>query len=126
MKQDIVYDFNQREIVTTRGGNLELISGKPALIQRIKKILHTTANRYDVYFDSGYGNCLENLVVGKTLPSAFLASEIEREVKECIGSMEDVKDVSRFSVIRDGARLTISFFVDSIYGSETITEVFAS
>ena len=40
--------------------------------------------------------------------------------------MEDVKDVSRFSVIRDGARLTISFFVDSIYGSETVAEVLES
>ena len=77
-----------------------LITGKTALINRIRKVLHTAANRYAVYFDSGYGNQFEDYLVGKTLPSAFIVS-----------------------VTRDGAAVTIEFKAETIYGTESIKEV---
>lgn len=123
MKYDISFDFDKNEIDTTRSGNIILITGKTALINRIRKVLHTAANRYAAYFDSGYGNQFEDYLVGKTLPSAFIVSEIERIVKDCVGKVEGVTDINSFSVTRDGAAVTIEFKAETIYGTESIKEV---
>ena len=122
MKYDISFDFDKNEVETTRGGNITLITGKTALINRIRKSMHTAANRYKVYFDSGYGNKFEECLVGKTLPSALLLSEIERAVKECIGTIEGVTDIHNFSAERDGSAVIIEFKAETIYGSEDIKE----
>lgn len=121
MKYDISFNFDSGEIDTTRGGNLLLISGRSALICRLQKVLRTAKNRFDVYFDSGFGNDTEECLVGKTYPRAYIAAEVERIVKECAGSLDGVNDIGAFSVSVDGARLEIEFTADTIYGSERVS-----
>ena len=74
MKYDISFDFEKGEVDTTRGGNLSLISGKTALIGRIQKVLRTAKNRFDVYFDSGFGNDTERCLIGKSYPQAYVTA----------------------------------------------------
>lgn len=121
MKYDISFDFEKNEVDTTRGGNLSLISGKTALIGRIQKVLRTAKNRFDVYFDSGFGNDTERCLIGKSYPQTYVTAEVERIVKECVGGLDGVNDIGSFSVRRDGARLEIEFTADTIYGSERIS-----
>lgn len=123
MKQDIFFDFDKNEVRTTRGGNIEFVTGKTALINRIYKVLHTAKDKYKVYFDSGFGNDFEKNLIGKALPSAFVVSEIERCVKECIGALDGINDITNFSAVRDGARVSIKFNIDTDFGAEEISEV---
>ena len=121
MKYDIAFDFEKSDRCLTRGGNMKLVTGKQALLGRILKALYTAKGRFAVYAGTNYGNEIEVSLIGRALPSAYVASEIERIVKDCIGSIEDVNDVNSFAVKRDGALLEIEFTVDTPYGTQDIS-----
>ena len=123
MKYDIFFDFDMGDISCTRDGNLCLAAGKTALGHRIRKVLHTARGRYRVYFNNPYGGEFESLLIGKSLPSAYVEAEVERIVKDCIENMEDVTSVGSFSVRRDGSCIEVEFTVSSIYGDINVKEV---
>lgn len=117
------FDFEAGEFVTGRNGTVEMVCGVMDLKNRIQKILHTPKDRFLIYRDSGYGNRLEELLIGKTLPREYIVSEVERQVKDAVLKNPDVSAVDSFDIVQDGARLSISFRVLSDYGSTEISEV---
>lgn len=120
MKYEIKFDFDKNDIALTRGGNIELATGKTALAMRIKKALVTARNRYKIYFGTDYGNEIEEKLIGRSCPSEYLISEVERIARECISSIDGVSDVGSFVVSRDGDRIDVEFTVDTIYGSDNV------
>ncbi len=117
------FDFEAGEFVTGRNGTVEMVCGVMDLKNRIQKILHTPKDRFLIYRDSGYGNRLEELLIGTTLPREYIVSEVERQVKDAVLKNPDVSAVDSFDIVQDGARLSISFRVISDYGSTEISEV---
>ena len=117
------FDFEAGEFVTGRNGTVEMVCGVMDLKNRIQKILHTPKDRFLIYRDSGYGNRLEELLIGTTLPREYIVSEVERQVKDAVLKNPDVSAVDSFDIVQDGARLSISFRVLSDYGSTEISEV---
>lgn len=117
------FDFEAGEFVAGRNGTVEMVCGVMDLKNRIQKILHTPKDRFLIYRDSGYGNRLEELLIGTTLPREYIVSEVERQVKDAVLKNPDVSAVDSFDIVQDGARLSISFRVLSDYGSTEISEV---
>lgn len=122
MTAEPLFDFDKGEFVFDRGGSVRLVTGQEGLKNWIRKILHTPLGRYRIYGDSGYGNRLEDLLIGKTLPREYLIAEAERIVKETILQHEDVQAVDSFDISIDGSRLTVAFRVQSVYGSMDIDD----
>ena len=118
-----LFDFEKGDFVMERGGAVKLVTGKEELMNWIRKNLHTPVHRYRIYDGSGYGNQLEELLVGKTLPRAYVLAEVQRYVSEAICQHPDVSSVDQFAITQDGARLHISCRVHSVYGSEDFAEV---
>lgn len=110
------FDFETGEFVTGRNGAVTMACGLEGLKNWISKALHTPRGRYRIYGDSGYGNRLEELLVGKTLPREYVIAEAERQVKETLMQNPEIQAVDSFDLRQDGARLDISFRVTSIYG----------
>lgn len=123
MTAEPLFDFEAGEFVTGRNGAVQLVCGLEGLKNWISKILHTPRGRFGIYGDSGYGNRLEELLVGRTLPREYIIAEAERQVKEAILRHPDVQAVDSFDARQDGARLEISFRVASAYGGFEIAEV---
>lgn len=123
MTVEPLFDFETGEFVFGRGGAVRLVSGKEELKNRICKLLHTPRGKYRIYEGTSYGNRLENLLVGKVLPRDYLLSEAERYVREDIGNLPDVTGIDEFAISKDGSRVTISFRVNSVWGTEDFTEV---
>lgn len=118
-----LFDFETGDFVMGRGGAVRLVTGKDELMNWIRKILHTPMNKYRIYEGSSYGSRLEELLVGKVLPKAYVLAEAERYARETITQHPDVYTVDSFGIVQDGSVVTISCRVNSIYGSEDISEV---
>ena len=114
------FDFETGEFVTGRNGAATMACGLEGLKNWIRKVLHTPRGRYRIYGDSGYGNRLEELLVGKTFPREYVIAEAERQVKETLMQNPEIQAVDSFDLRQDGARLDISFRVTSIYGGAEI------
>ena len=117
------FDFEKGEFLIGRNGTITLVTGVEALINWIQKILRTVAGRYRIYFDSGYGNNLENLLIGKSLPRQYIAAEVERTVKDALLQNDEIISADSFSVEQNGAMLSVRFNVSTIYGEAEINEV---
>lgn len=117
------FDFEKGEFLIGRNGTITLVTGVEALINWIQKILRTVAGRYRIYFDSGYGNNLENLLIGKSLPRQYIAAEVERAVKDALLQNDEIISADSFSVEQNGAMLSVRFNVSTIYGEVEIIEV---
>ena len=118
-----LFDFETGDFVMGRGGAVQLVTGRDELMNWIRKTLHTPMNKYRIYEGSSYGSRLEELLVGKVLPKAYVLAEAERYARETITQHPDVYTVDSFGIVQDGSVVTISCRVNSIYGSEDISEV---
>ena len=119
-----LFDFEKGDFVFTRGGEVQLVTGKEELKNQIRKILHTPLGRHKIYEGSRWGTRLEERLVGRRLPREYVKSEVERCICEAVGSLEGVERVDSFDVSHKGSVLTIYFRVHSIYGSFDNEEVF--
>ena len=118
-----IFNFRTGEFDLGRNGAVTLVCGMDGLKNWIQKILHTPRGRYPIYGDSGYGNRLEDLLVGRSLPREYVTAEVERQVKEALLQNPEIHAVDSFDIRQDGARLEISFRVSSVYGNAEMTEV---
>ncbi len=110
------FDFDKNDFVIS-GGKFIMISGKDLLQQKIHKILRTELNKFKIYQGTSYGVPLKTMIIGKTLPSSYVKSELERVISNAVMTLNGVNSVSTFSVLQTGKMLTISFTVESDFGS---------
>ena len=115
--KSFLFDFEKGEFIMQDGKPVE-VTGYEALKMWIKKILYTTANKYDVYIkkdEYGVGDLKE--LVTSNLPFPFIKSEIERTVKETLLKNTAIKFVQNFKFERNKRILNVSFDVITIYGT---------
>lgn len=118
MKDTFLYDFKDCDFVMEDGDPIK-VSGIKALKVWITKILHTQLNRYQIYAGTSYGANIEDLVIGKGYSTAFIQSELRREIETALLQNEDIEYVLDFVLTRDKDKLDISFTVGTVYGEET-------
>ena len=118
MKDTFLYDFKACDFVMDDGDPVK-VSGIEALKAGITKILHTQLNRYQIYAGTSYGANIEDLVIGKGYSTAFIQSELRREIETALLQNEDIEYVSDFVLTREKDKLDISFTVGTVYGEET-------
>ena len=118
MKDTFLYDFKVCDFVMDDCDPVK-VSGIEALKVWITKILHTQLNRYQIYAGTSYGANIEDLVIGKGYSTAFIQSELRREIETALLQNEDIEYVSDFVLTREKDKLDISFTVGTVYGEET-------
>lgn len=102
----------------TIGFNLEsnsytgLIDKREALIQAIYLMLNTEKSVYPI-FPHWYGLETKDLY-GKS--ADFVASELERRIKECLLTDDRISEVRDFSYVIEKGNLSLNYTIISIFG----------
>ena len=118
MKDTFLYDFKVCDFVMEDGDPVT-VSGVDALKVWIEKILRTQLNRYEIYTDTGYGANIEDLVVGKGYSTAFVQSELKREIETALLRNDDIENVNSIVLSREKDLLTVEIALETVYGEET-------
>ena len=58
-------------------------------------------------------------MIGKGYSTAFIQSELKREIETALLQNDDIEYVSDFVLTREKDKLDISFTVGTVYGEET-------
>lgn len=112
--RSFLFDFKKGDFVL-KDGKFVVIEGKEALKQWIEMTIRTERFKFRVYEGTDYGIQLEDLI-GSSYPKAFIEAEMEREISEALTSHAAIQAISNFFLVRDGAKATISFQVESSEG----------
>ena len=109
-----------------RDGRLVKVQDNEALKIWIAKILKTEKYRYLIYERSDkneYGVIIEDLLVGRDYPQAFIESELKREIEAAMLKHPLISSLSDWQIQKANPFLNISFKVNTINGSSFIQEV---
>ena len=117
------------EILPTKTFRLDMENGRiigsiddsEAVMQFIKKVLDTSKYAYEIY-DWYYGNQL-NLLAGQ--PYEYVVARVPKIIEEALCCDDRVTGVRDFTFTKTELdSCTVSFYVDTIYGSQKVeTEV---
>lgn len=116
MKNTYNFDFNQGEFVMS-GGAVAVLTGVDALMLWIDKTIRTQFERYSIYGDKSYGANIEDLIIGKSYGFDFVESELKREIDTALLRHEDILGMDKFSVVKRGTVLEVSFTLKTVYGN---------
>jgi phage baseplate assembly protein W len=119
MGKSFLFDFDKGDFVLVNGGLVEA-DLKTSIKVWIQKILRTELNRYKIYEGSEYGIQLEDLI-GSSLSSAFIDSEIKREVNEKLTLHPKIDYLSEFNIDKSNTTMKISFKV-VVISDETLDQ----
>jgi hypothetical protein len=98
-----------------RDGKLIVLTGLEYLKVWIQKAIRTIKDTL-TYEGTEYGSGHDSLI-GSNFNPAFAQSEYARMIRECLLQNDAITRVDNFTFSQSGARLTISFEVQSIYGT---------
>lgn len=93
----------------------EIVEGKGAIKVWIWLALQTPRYRYYAY-TWDYGIEYEELI-GQGYTDEYIETEVRRMTEDCLLVHEDIQSILDFEVNRKGDILTLSFVVDTIYGT---------
>ena len=116
MKNTYNFDFNQGEFVIL-GGAVAVLTGVDAIRLWIDKTIRTQFGRYYTYGDKSYGANIEDLIIGKSYGFDFVESELKREIETALLRHEDILGMDKFSVVKRGTVLEVSFTLKTVYGN---------
>ena len=103
-----LYDFNHGRYVVKDGKIVEC-SQEEAVRQWVGFLVKTAADKFDVYDGTDFGTYIENYIGYKD--TAFVASEIKREVEEKALDNRAIESIEDFQFKKEGDKLTISLTV---------------
>ena len=109
-KKSYLYDFTIGDFVV-RDGKLVECDGLTAVKIWIEKILRTEKGHFEIYDGTEYGCHLEDLIIGNTYTSAFIESELKREIEDALLQHPDITTVTDFNITRNTNTLTIEMKV---------------
>ena len=112
------WDFGVNDFKRKDGKLIEL-TGLDYLKVWIHKALRTVKDTL-IYKGTEYGSGHDSLI-GANFKPAFAQSEYVRMIRDCLLQNDAITRVENFTFSQSGSRLTISFDVQSIYG--TLREV---
>ena len=116
MKNTYNFDFKQGEFVMS-GGSVAVLVGVDALMLWIDKTIRTQLGRYSIYNGKNYGANIEDLIIGKSYGFDFVESELKREIETALLRHEDILGMDKFSVVKRGTVLEVSFTLKTVYGN---------
>ena len=116
MKNTYNFDFKQGEFVMS-GGDVAVLTGVDALMLWIDKTIRTQLGRYSIYDGKNYGANIEDLIIGKSYGFDFVESELKREIETALLRHEDILGMDKFSVVKRGTVLEVSFTLKTVYGN---------
>ncbi len=92
-----------------------IVEGKEAVKVWIWLALQTPRYRYYIY-TWDYGNEFEDLI-GQGYTEEYIEAEAQQMTEDCLLVNEDIQGITEFSVSMEKDTLTVSFTVDTLYGS---------
>lgn len=125
MGTSFLFDFAQGDF-TVRDGRLVKIQNNEAIKFWISKILQTEKYRYLIYERADkneYGVILEDLLIGRDYPPAFIESELKREITAALLKHPQIRSLSDWKIEKNNPQLKISFKVNLINDSTFQQEV---
>lgn len=114
--KSFLFDFETGDFVI-KDGKLVEITELEALKTWISKVLRTTKDKFDIYLDTDYGITNLKELINKDFPFAFIKAEVEKEITETLLKNSNVNSVIDFEFTRESEKLTVSFTVNSAYGT---------
>jgi len=108
--KSFLFDFGRGDFVLL-DGKLQIAEDVTALKVWIEKILRTKRDEYAIYAGTPYGSRFDDLVIGSVYPSAFVDSELRREVEEALIQNPQIITISDFEVDRSASGCIVSFSV---------------
>lgn len=103
-----LYDFDRGRYVV-RDGKIIECTQKEAVRQWVGFLVKTAADKFDVYDGTDFGTYIENYIGHKD--TAFVSSEIKREVEEKALDNRAIESIEDFQFKKEGDKLTISLTV---------------
>lgn len=97
-----------------------IISGLDVIKQRVRIILGTNRYYYPQYsWDHG---CELEALIGKNYDLDYIKTEAKRMVSEALMDEDYIDSITDFDAAVDGVRLTVSFTMNTIYGSTEVEQ----
>lgn len=107
------FDTGQHRVVD---GAVKECDELTAIKQWLELMVKTTLDKFLVYKDTGFGTSAEKFIGRRTLPKGFVASELEREIKESCLLNPAIERADDFSVTRTTRGMQIAFTAYLING----------
>ena len=114
-----LFDFDTGRYVI-RDGKLIECTQEEAVRQWVGFLVKTAAERFAVYEGTEFGTYIENYIGYKD--TAFVASEIKREIEEKAELNRAIEEITDFTHEKDGSRLRIHLTVIMREGEEVEVE----
>jgi phage baseplate assembly protein W len=108
--KSFLFDFTTGDFIVQNGKLVEC-DGTEAIKVWIEKILRTEKDRFEVYADIKYGCRLEDLLIGSSYPTAFIESEMRREIEDALLQNSSIASISGFSIERAEGSTNVTFTV---------------
>lgn len=89
-----------------------------AIRQWLQLMVNTALDKFQVYKDTGFGTSAEKFIGRRTLPQGFIASELEREIKESCLLCPAIDRAGNFKITRSTRGMQIAFTVYLVNGNE--------
>lgn len=112
IKPSFMFDFKKGEFILINGSPVK-VEGIEALKVWIEKNLRTEKFRFKVYEGKDYGTSIEDLI-GQNLPTAFVESELQREVNESLLTHPIIDSLSNFEFAKEKSTLKVKFTVNLV------------
>lgn len=113
-----LFDFKKNRYVI-KDGKITECTQEEAIRQWVGFLVKTAAEKFDVHKETGFGTYIENYIGYKD--TAFVGSEIKREVEEKAPENRAISSIEDFEYSKEGDRMKISLRV--IMVDETEVEV---
>lgn len=103
-----LFDFKNNRYVVKDGKVVECTQ-EEAVRQWVGFLVKTTAEKYRVYDGTEFGTYIENYIGYKD--TAFVASEIKREIEEKVELNRAIDRIEDFDAEKDGSRMKITLTI---------------
>ena len=102
------FETGQHEIIDGAVAECDELT---AIKQWLRLMVNTAIDKYQVYKDTGFGTSAEKFIGRRTLPQGFVASELEREIKESCLLCPAIDRAGDFKITRTIRGMQIAFTV---------------
>lgn len=106
--RSFLFDFKTGQHSVVDGAVVEC-NELTAIKQWLELMVRTTLDEFQVYQDTGFGASVDKFIGRRTLPKGFVASELEREIKESCKLCPAIERAGNFNIERTTRGMEIAF-----------------
>lgn len=112
----IPFDFKKNEVLM-KSMIIQTVEGKEAIKYKIEKLLRTDRKRANIYKNSEYGIDKESVQNKEFYSHQIEVDDLKNDIEKSILIIDGVLSVDGLTCISEDSKLTISFSVNTIYGT---------